>query len=68
MDVPRLVVLRLWLAPGHFRAVVRELGPEQTSQFDDPQALLRYLVTRPDDASVRPARTDASGTEIGGAR
>lgn len=48
MDVPRIVVLRLWLEPGQFRAMVRELGPERTRQFHDPQALLRYLIAPPD--------------------
>jgi hypothetical protein len=43
MDMPRLFVLRVWNAPLAFRAVVRDVGPERTAYFSDPDALCRFL-------------------------
>jgi len=43
MDLPRLIVLRIWADPAHFRAVAREPESGQTHSFSDPVALLAYL-------------------------
>jgi hypothetical protein len=43
MDLPRLIVLRIWADSSRFRAVVRELEPEQTHCFTDPIELLAFL-------------------------
>lgn len=44
MDMPRLLVLRLWISPALFRAVVRELEPERMHQFTDAQSLVEFLL------------------------
>src|SRR5262245_16852353 len=43
MDLPRLLVLRIWGGAARFRALVRELDVAPTRPFDDPLDLLRYL-------------------------
>lgn len=43
MDLPRLIVLRIWAKPSRFRAVARELEPERTRLFTDPLELLTFL-------------------------
>jgi len=43
MDLPRLIVLRIWTDPARFRAVARELETECSRSFSDPIELLAYL-------------------------
>lgn len=44
MVEPRLLLLRLWTGAGGFRAVVREFEPECSRHFDDPQALMDFVL------------------------
>lgn len=41
---PRLLVLRIWPASCPFRAVVRTFEPERSHQFDEPQALIDFVL------------------------
>lgn len=53
MDLPRLIVLRIWAGPARFRAVARELESPRSHCFTDPNALLAYLrdaPAQPDEA------------------
>jgi hypothetical protein len=43
MDLPRLIVLRIWADPARFRAVARELETGRTRSFTNPIDLLSYL-------------------------
>lgn len=43
MKLPRLLVLRIWNEPERYRAVVRELEPDRTRVFGDPDALIAFL-------------------------
>lgn len=43
MELPRLIVLRIWTDRLRFRAVARELETERTRSFTDPIELLAYL-------------------------
>lgn len=61
MDEPRLLVLRIWSQDRRFTALVRELGPEARHRFDDPRALMRFLLGRgcgqgPRDTAAAPGR------------
>ncbi len=53
MELPRLLVLRIWNEPERFRALVRDLEPDSTHLFTDPEALFAYL--RADRDDVGPA-------------
>lgn len=44
MVEPRLLLLRLWSGQTPFRAVVREFDPECSRHFDDPQALIEFVL------------------------
>lgn len=44
MVEPRLLLLRLWSGQTPFRAVVREFDPECSRHFDDPQALVDFVL------------------------
>jgi hypothetical protein len=60
MVEPRLLLLRLWPDETAFRAVVREFEPEQSRHFDDPQALVDYVLRpRPSASAPAPARPPA---------
>lgn len=49
-----MFVLRVWPEPA-FRAVVRDLGPDQTRYFNDPEAMVRYLVASAAPGDALPA-------------
>jgi hypothetical protein len=60
MDLPRLIVLRIWIGPARFRVVARELGSGKTRSFADAGTLLDYLrgdnVQAPDRCRPRPTQ------------
>lgn len=57
MELPRLIVLRIWAGPARFRAVARELDSNQTRWFADPAELLHYLHG---DAALRPVKGEVA--------
>jgi hypothetical protein len=54
MVEPRLLLLRLWTDETPFRAVVREFEPDQSRHFDDPQALIDFVL-QPGPSATVPA-------------
>ncbi|HNW62692.1 MAG TPA: hypothetical protein PKJ32_06805 [Piscinibacter sp.] len=58
MVEPRLLLLRLWAGESPFRAVVREFDPERSRHFDDPQALIDFVLA-PRSMSQGPTAEDA---------
>jgi hypothetical protein len=50
MDIPRLLVMRIWTSPARFRAVVREVETGHIEYFADPDALLGFMLREPSPA------------------
>ncbi len=58
MDLPRLLVLRIWNGPERFRAVVRELEPARTRLFNDLGGLCAFLHDGGADEADVPSRSN----------